>query len=298
MATNSTTVSTSLDRTYTLPISYAGLSFIDNVSVVDQLSVFRKDIAEHLSAYTLTTKDYRRVGRIPSSWLTINEATNTIAAITIPTGATVTLDSGTVVSVPAMVESEPLLVERKQVYSEALVDWITGSRITADQLNLNTAQLLASIQEIYDSLDLFVRRDDQDSVVNPLQETLNANNFKITNLATPTANFEAANKFYVDGEINENVTTQLGVANGIATLGPDGKLSASQLDFSSGSLPGSFLSGPTGPAWNSSSNNFDFGSLWYNTTNGRVYVFVPKTPSSSTGDGFWVDVSAPVGIGA
>lgn len=298
MATNSTTVSTSLDRTFVLPISYAGLSFIDNVSVSDQLSVFRKEIADHLSSYALTTTDYRRVGRIPSSWLTVNVNTNTITAITIPTGATATLENGTTVSIPAMVSGEELLVERKQVYSEALVEWITGTRITADQLNLNTAQLLGAIQEIYDSLDLYIRRDDQDVVVNPLTSNLNANQKKITNLAEPTTDHDAATKSYVDEEITENVTDQLGVANGIATLGPDGKLAASQLDFSSGSLPGSFLSGPTGPVWNVSTNNFDFGSLWYSTTNGRIYVFVPKTPSSATGDGFWVDVSAPVGIGA
>ena len=266
MATNTTTTTTFVETTYDTPISYADISLLAGFDAQNQLAVFRKDIVS-LVGQTLTTREYRELGTIPSSWLTIDEGTNTITDITVPGAATYTLENSSVVSIPAMSASEALIVYRKQVYSEPLVEWVTGTRLTAGQFNTNTAQLLGSIQELYDSMLLFARTDDPTYVP----------------------------KAYVDGEIDTNVTDQLGAANGIATLDANGQIPLSQFSLGVGGFGGTFFTEETGPVWSSGGNEFDFGSLWYSLTSGRVYVWYPKTPSVPVdGQGFWVDISAPV----
>ena len=56
--------------------------------------------------------------------------------------------------------------------------------------------------------------------------SLSVNNQKITNLATPTAGTDAATKAYADQMI---LATEKGAANGVATLGSDGKLTTAQI---------------------------------------------------------------------
>lgn len=265
MATNTTTTTTFIEATYNTPIDIRAIDFVVDVDLADQLAVFRKDI-ETLVGQALTTREYRELGVVPSSWIS-SSAKESILSISVPPGSTYTLENGTVVSVPAMTTSEALLIFRKRVYSEPLVEWISGTRLAAEQFNTNTAQLLNAIQELSDSLLLFPRLDDPKYI----------------------------DKDYVDGEIADNVTTKLGTANGIATLDSSGKIPATQFNLGLGEFGGTFFSEATAPTWTLSTNEFDFGSLWYNLSNGRLYVWFPKTPATpSDGVGFWVDTSAPV----
>ena len=246
MATNQTQVTTAIETTYVTPVSFSSLTLASGIGVKEQLLVFRPTI-DTIYGSSLSNEDYKNLGQISSAWLTINETTKQILGISIPPSATYTLSTGATVAYPALVASEPLIVMRSLISSEPYVTWVTGSRITADQLNLNTNQLLGLQQELKNSLINKIDRDDHDAVVNPLTENLNCNSKKLTSLAEPTSNSDAATKAYVDSAINTAVTSKLGQANGIATLDSAGLLTTAQRPSSTSVLPGSFFSQATAP---------------------------------------------------
>lgn len=299
MATNQTTVTVSRETTYVLPISYASLTMVSGVDPQEQLLIFRNNIDE-VSGLTLSLREYRGLGQIASEWLTLDEINKTITAINIPPSAVFVRDNGTTISYPALQAGESISVKRVNIVSEPYVTWTTGSRITADQLNLNTNHLLGLIQELKVASENSILRTDTDAVLNPLKETLNANLFKIENLATPTASQDAATKAYVDSAINTAVTLKLGAVNGIATLDSLAKLTVSQRPGQQGTLPSSFFHFPAAPIRSSIQQGlFLYGSLWFNTTLGKLYVYIPddnfpvQDPSTDGEIGYWVDVSAP-----
>lgn len=299
MATNQTTVTVSKDTTYTLPISYSAITMVAGVDQQEQLLLFRNDI-ESIYGSSLSLREYRGLGAIASDWLVLDEINRQITAINIPPGTSFTLDNGTVVTVPALQAGESLTVKRVNIVSEPYVTWTTGSRITADQLNLNTAHLLGLIQEAKSDISGSILRTDSDAVVNPLESHLDAGGNKVTNLGTPTAASDAATKAYVDAAIASAVTSKLGVANGIATLDGVGILATAQRFLALGVLPRSFYAQATAPVRTTAGQGlYGWGSLWYNTSNGRLFIYTPDdrypgAVESQEGDiGYWVDVSAP-----
>lgn len=299
MATNQTTVTVSLETTYVLPISYSAITMVTGVDQQEQLLLFRNDI-EDIYGSSLSLREYRGLGQIASSWLTLDEIDRKITGITIPPSATFTMDDGSTVSYPALSGGESITVKRVNIVSEPYVSWTTGTRITADQLNLNTAHLLGLIQETKATAEQAMLRTDNDSVVNPMEKALDAGGFKITNLATPTSSADAATKAYIDSAIDAAVTAKLGEPNGIATLNAEGLLEVSQHPTSSSQLPATFFARATPPVRGTGGQGlFEWGSLWYSLTNGRLYVYIPDNNFDPNGEsyngevGYWVDVSAP-----
>ena len=299
MATNQTTVTVSRDTTYTLPISYSAITMVAGVDQQEQLLLFRNDI-ESIYGSSLSLREYRSMGAIASDWLVLDEINRDITAINIPPTTSITLDNGTVATVPALQAGESITVKRVNIVSEPYVTWTTGSRITADQLNLNTSHLLGLIQEAKNDISSSILRTDSDAVVNPLESNLDAGGNKITNLGTPTVASDAATKAYVDAAITTAVTSKLGVANGIATLDGVGILATAQRFLALGVLPRSFYAQATAPVRTTAGQGlYGWGSLWYNTTNGRLFIYTPDdnypgaTESQEGSIGYWVDVSAP-----
>lgn len=303
MATNTTKVTVAVDRTYTLPataISYAPISLVEGIPHKEQIVVFRKDIYNLMGQPTLTLREFRDVGLVSGSIFTFNEQTREITAAQEIGNYQFTYDSGTTTSYEQWSSGENLLIMRKSVLSEALVNWITGSRITADQLNLNTAQLLALIQELYNSIYTSINRNDWDAVVNPMNKDLNMGQNKITGLLNPDNSDDASTKGYIDNLIATQLTNKLGQPNGIATLDATGKLTVTQSPAPLGTLPGSFFASPTSPTRSTGGNGlFKWGSLWWNSTNGRLYVYTPDNNFGSNDEtyngeiGYWVDVASP-----
>ena len=136
---------------FSVPISYSTLSLLDSMSHADQIEVYRLNIETVWDAEFATPDfsrdDIIRFGVIKPEWITFNEANTTITAITIPALQVFTKEDGTTVYYPQMSSGEQLRIKRKVVNSESLVTWITGSRITANQLNLVVDQLISINQE-------------------------------------------------------------------------------------------------------------------------------------------------------
>jgi hypothetical protein len=303
MATNLSKVTVAVDRQYTLPttsISYAQLSLTEGIPHKDQIVVFRKDIYFLEGTPTLSLREFREIGLVPGSIFTFNEQTREITAAQEIGNYQFVYDNGSTSSYAIWSPNENLLIMRKSMLAEALVTWVTGSRITADQLNLNTSQLLALLQELYYGIYNSINRNDWDAVVNPMSIDFDMGGNKIINVASPDNAVDAATKGYVDGLIASQLTNKLGQPNGIATLDATGKLAVTQSPAPLGTLPGSFFSSPSAPTRSTGGNGlFKWGSLWYNTTNGRLYVYTPDNRYGSLDEthngeiGYWVDVASP-----
>ena len=93
---------------------------------------------------------------------------------------------------------------------------------------------------------------------------------------------------------------KLGQANGIATLDSSSLLTTSQRPSSTSVLPGSFFSKATAPVRTTGGDGlYKHGSIWFNTSTGRLFVYIPDDRytgllDTHNGDiGYWVDVSSP-----
>jgi hypothetical protein len=303
MATNTTKVTVAVDRQFTLPstpISYAPITLVDGIPHSEQLVVFRKDIHNLMGQPTLSLREFRDVGLVSGSLFTFNEQTREITAAQEIGNYQFTYDSGSITSYELWSPNENLLILRKSMLAEAVVTWITGSRITADQLNLNTAQLIALLQELYYGIYNSISRYDWDAVINPMGKDLDMGQNKIVGLVNPDFPNDAATKEYIDNLITTQLTNKLGQPNGIATLDATGKLTVTQSPAPLGTLPGSFFASPTSPTRSTGANGlFKWGSLWWNSTNGRLYVYTPDNNFGSNDEtyngeiGYWVDVASP-----
>lgn len=152
MPTNYDRAAIEINTTYTTPVSYSTLSLLDFIEQKNQLEVYRKDIESRWetvngSSLTLTREERNNFGIVKPEWITVNTTTKAITGITIPVDATFTRENGSSLTYPAMASGEALRIKRKTINSETLVEWVNGSRITADQLNLLATQMIGIGQE-------------------------------------------------------------------------------------------------------------------------------------------------------
>ena len=295
MATNLTTVTVTQDGTYDLPISYSEITLLSSIDKTEQLIVQRTSSAGIMNQ-TLDSAEYVAFGRIPAAWITFDDTNRTITAITIPANSVATFTDGTTDDIPALEAYEPLQIQRRTMYAEPYVEWVTGTRITADQLNANTEQLLGLIQEMREQIDYLLARDST-SFHNPAVDNLNMAGFQIFGLP----NMLTSQNPVTRNDLETYVTDLYGAADGLATLDESGVIPVSQIPGTMGALPGSFFASNSKPTRSSGGDGlFEWGSLWYNSTNGRLYVYIHDdryTALSEAYDGevgYWIDISTNI----
>ena len=295
MASNLTTVNVTQDAVYTLPISYSEVTLLASIDKTEQLIVQRTSIA-NIMGLTLDTEEYVSFGRIPAAWITFDDTNRTITAITIPANSVATFTDGTTDDIPALDPAEPLQIQRRTMYAEPYVEWVTGARITADQLNANTEQLLGLIQELREQIDYLLARDST-NFQNPAVGILDMSGFQIIGLP---GMYTGTNPVTQD-DLETYVTDLFGVADGLATLDESGVIPVSQIPGTMGALPGSFFASNSKPTRSTGGDGlFEWGSLWYNATNGRLYVYIQDdrytalTEAYNGEVGYWIDISTNI----
>ena len=295
MATNLTTVTVTQDGEYSLPISYSEITLLSSIDKTEQLIVQRTSIAS-IMGLTLDADEYVDFGRIPAAWMTFDDTNRTITEITIPANSVATRTDGSTVAIAALEADEPLDIQRRTMYAEPYVEWVTGSRITADQLNTNTEQLLGLIQEMRGQIDYLLARDSS-VMTNPATAILDMDGFQIIGLP---GMYTGTNPVTQD-DLETYVTDLYGAADGLATLDESGVIPVSQIPGTMGALPGSFFASNSKPTRSSAGDGlFEWGSLWWNSTQGRLYVYIHDdrytalTEAYNGEVGYWIDVSAPI----
>lgn len=295
MASNLTTVNVTQDAVYALPISYSEITLLASIDKTEQLIVQRTSIASIMSL-TLDTDEYAAFGRIPAAWITFDDTNRTITAITIPENSVATFTDGTTGSIPALDADEPLQIQRRTMYAEPYIEWVTGTRITAEQLNANTEQLLGLIQELRAQIDYLLARDST-NFQNPATSILDMNGYLITGLPGMYTGTTAVNM----NDLEEEVLNLYGAPDGLATLDDSGVIPVSQIPGTMGALPGSFFASNSKPTRSTSGEGlFEWGSLWYNATNGRLYVYIHDDRYTALTEaydgevGYWIDISTNI----
>jgi hypothetical protein len=153
---------TSVGGTWSTPFSYSSISLIAGIPHSAQLEIERifttdrdgNPITDFLNNTSATVSDKRNVFIIPTSYFTFDETTKTITATSLnnydfnPDGVGVSN-----VKVPNLSGASTIKIRRKSVSNTELVSWTTGTKLTSNQLNLETKQLLYLIQEILDRLN-------------------------------------------------------------------------------------------------------------------------------------------------
>lgn len=153
MPTNYDRASLEKNGVYVTPISYSTISLFDNIAHKDQIEIFRSNIetiyeTENATTIALSRNDKNSFGIIKPEWITYDEVNKTITNITVPPSQLYLKEDGSGGLIyPQMSNSEPLVIRRRTINSDVLVEWISGSRITAEQLNLLSSQLLGIGQE-------------------------------------------------------------------------------------------------------------------------------------------------------
>ena len=125
----------------------------------------------------------------------INGTTQNTTEYSLPTATTLQFNS-------APANGAAILIFRDTDNSTRAASFYPGSAIKATDLNENFDQILYTAQEV-DETALSSQGDD------PMQGDLSMGNNKLTNLATPTATTDGANKTYVDSTIDTKIDSAL-----------------------------------------------------------------------------------------
>lgn len=144
-------------------ISYSTLTLIPDIIHSAQLEVERifttdrdgltAPLLAFLADTAVTQAQKKAVFIIPIARCTLNSTTKNVTAVDLPTSGNVYnyVVGIHTIKVPAF-NVDTVIVRRKTVSNEPLVNWVAGSRLTSKQLNLATTQSLYLLQEAIDAV--------------------------------------------------------------------------------------------------------------------------------------------------
>jgi hypothetical protein len=145
-----------------LNIPYGNINLISNIPHVNQLEIERvftfdrngvTDTLENfLKDKTVSIENKRKVFLIPTEFITYNETTKTLSIedLSVTQYDYVTSDPDYIINVPEVTAGDTVVIRRKTISNTPLVIWSTGTKLTSNQLNLETTQLLYLVQELLD----------------------------------------------------------------------------------------------------------------------------------------------------
>ena len=156
---------------------------------IDQLEIERLfDTGAKTGATVFTIADRRRMFKLPKNWYTINETTKQISILQFSTiaNANVTFnlttglglkyyaidDANTSIVIPNLGVNDTIIIRRKTLSEEKIVNFTAGSRLTSGQLNLSSNQLINIIQELLWKVDNeVIIKYDKDAIDGPFLGT-------------------------------------------------------------------------------------------------------------------------------
>lgn len=222
---------TSQAHTYaaSLTLSYNNIALIPGIPHKYQIEVERifttaragspTGIVAFQSDASVPVEQKRDVYIIPetlnnNTYLTFNETAKTITiAADLSTLNKVYTNPSNTIYVPNIVAGQVITFRRKTISNTPLVTWSSGTKLTSNQLNLETTQLLYLVQEVLDRVyrqisisgDIVSQIADNAITTSKIVD-LNVTTDKINNLAITDAKL-ASDSVTTNKILNSNVTT-------------------------------------------------------------------------------------------
>jgi uncharacterized protein YjbI with pentapeptide repeats len=209
---------------------FNNISVIPSIPLDAQLEVERSfmldrdgnSIVDFLTDIFVKQSDKRKIYIIPNNRLTINSNTKIITAIDLPASGNVydyvyyktnAPQIPLVIKIPALIEGDFLIVRRKTVSNVPLVSWVSGSKLTSSQLNLQAQQILFLSQELLDRA-YYISSSGYDLVYNLANNTVGTNQIVDSSVTTIKLNSQAVTTAKI---ADSNVTTAKIADNSVTT---------------------------------------------------------------------------------
>lgn len=181
-------------------ISFSTLGLDSSIPFKDQIEVERIFPLTTEIRNVISTADLHRIFLVPKDKYTVTGST--ISAINFTGSETFTLTgTATTVTIPVISSGQTVIIRRKTLSMDKYITWVAGSRLTSEQLNMQTEQLLRLNQELLYKVETeYVRAADLTGSSAPqlsFNNALNMNSNRIINLAAPVDTNDGVTKGYV-----------------------------------------------------------------------------------------------------
>jgi hypothetical protein len=214
----------------TRTFSFADIELLEGIPAQDQLEIERIFPVNTLGSskyegVQLTIADRRLMFKLPKQWftvdvinktITIKDIANTASNDYIPapaasTGPYYDINLGTsrtfkllaattppsanqTIIIPGLAVNDDIIIRRRTVSTEKVVNFAPGSRLTSGQLNLQVSQLVNLVQELMWKVDQeFILKFDESAVDGPFlgNKDLDMGSFSIINMGMPGVDGDA-----------------------------------------------------------------------------------------------------------
>ena len=208
----------------TRTFSFADIELLDGIPAQDQLEIERIFPVNTLGSskyegVQLTIADRRLMFKLPKQWYTVDIINKTITMKDIAnsasdefvpapaanTGPYYDINTGTsrtfkllaastppgqnqTIIIPGLAANDDVIIRRRTVSTEKVVNFAPGSRLTSGQLNLQVSQLVNLLQELMWKVDQeFILKFDESAVDGPFlgNKDLDMGSFSIINMGMP-----------------------------------------------------------------------------------------------------------------
>jgi len=210
----------------TRTFSFADIELLDGIPAQDQLEIERIFPVNTLGSskyegVQLTIADRRLMFKLPKQWYTVdvvnktitmhdiaNQASNEFVPLISPSGGYYDINTGAarkyrllaagsnpsndqLIDIPGLAANDDMIIRRRTVSTEKVVNFAPGSRLTSGQLNLQVSQLVNLLQELMWKVDQeFILKFDESAIDGPFlgNKDLDMGSFSIINMGMPPAN--------------------------------------------------------------------------------------------------------------